>query len=389
MRSITAMTEPTPIRVASLLPVLGHPRDSKRISMLQSQNVEVEVAAFERSYHAGRMPACPITKLGFISHGRYGVRIFKFLRALPRLRGVIKRCDAVYASGPDMALAAIVASVGLGKPVILEIGDIRRLQVATGLAGKLMRCIDWIIARRCSLLISTARGFVDGYYRERLNSQIPVMILENKLDSVATPNLSNSSDLSSVLCRPIRIGWFGVLRCPWSWEILSRLAREFPDRFEVLIAGHPLDPADLPVRVAEVPGVRFIGEYRSPGDLPALYGQVDLVWAVYPGPDVTERHWRWALLASRSNRYYESCQLRRPIITLAESGDGEEVVRLDHGLALRSQRFEDIAAALLAVSPDDLLRWRSVLEGLPLSVHSYTDEAEILAATIRRIVVEY
>lgn len=374
-------------RVATLLPVLGHPRDSKRIAMLQSEGIEVEVAAFERDYHSGRLPSCPVTTLGRISHGKYAARALKFLRALPALRRVLGRCDVAYASGPDMALAAIVAGVGLGKPIVLEVGDIRRLQVAGGLPGKAMRAVDRFIASRCCLLVSTAPGFVEGYYRRRLRSSVPELILENKLDSCSGVDRFGPVPAAFARGRRIRIGWFGVLRCPWSWETLARLATEHPDRFEVVIAGHALDPKDLPRRAAAVPNVRYIGEYRSPQDLPGLYGQVDIVWTVYPGPEVTDPEWRWALLASRSNRYYESCQHRRPIITLADSGDGAEVIRLGHGFALRSQQYEDVAAALLGIGAADFARWSAVLDNLPVSTHSYTDEPRVLADRIRQAAI--
>jgi succinoglycan biosynthesis protein ExoL len=377
------MNDRRDVRVASLLPVLGHPRDSKRIAMLQAEGIQVEVAAFERDYHAGRMPHCPITKLGRISHGRYVTRAAKFLRALPALRRVLYRCDVAYASGPDMALAAIVAGIGLRKPVVLEIGDIRRLQVSRGIAGRVMRALDRFIASRCALLVSTAPEFVRGYYRERLGSTIPSMILENKLDSTIGPEHRDICPPAGHSGSPIRIGWFGVLRCPWSWETLARLAATHPDRFEIVIAGHPLDPRDLPSRAAAAPNVRYLGEYRSPGDLHSLYGQVDLVWTVYPGPEVTDPDWRWALLASRSNRYYESCRHKRPTVTLAESGDGAEVLRLGIGLALRSQCFSEIEAELLRVGPDDFRRWGAVLDALPPSAHSYADEAPALADLVR------
>jgi succinoglycan biosynthesis protein ExoL len=138
--------------------------------------------------------------------------------------------------------------------------------------------------------------------------------------------------------------------------------------------------------VANTPGMSYIGEYRSPDDLPALYGAVDMVWTVYPGPEVTNPAWRWALLVSRSNRFYESCFFGRPIITMADSGDGEEVARLGIGLCLTSQNLDSVAATLSMISTDRLRSWFDALKGLPLSVHSATDESARLANSIRRAV---
>ena len=76
------------LRVLCVLHVLGHPRDSKRITMLQQASFLVEAAYFDRDYHAGRLPTCQVTCLGKISHGNYFQRILKFIYTLPLLRQV-------------------------------------------------------------------------------------------------------------------------------------------------------------------------------------------------------------------------------------------------------------------------------------------------------------
>jgi succinoglycan biosynthesis protein ExoL len=376
-------------RVATLLPIVGHPRDSKRIAMLQAAGFSVEAAAFERLYHTGRMPSCDWTSLGFLHHGRYAERLLRLLRAVPIVRRIIRRSDLVYASGPDMALLGLLAGIGLNRPVVLEIGDIRRVQVARGIGGAIMRQLDRAIINRCGLLVSTAKGFVEGYYRAQLGSRIPVVYLENKLDQAARRKLDL---LPPVAPRPLLagrrlvIGWFGVLRCEWSWNVLAKIAREHGDRIEVIVAGHPLNPPDLPDRAKGVPNLRYLGEYRSPEDLPNLYGQVDLVWTVYPGPEEIEPAWRWALLVSRSNRFYESCFFRRPIITLHDSGDGEVAESLGVALCLRTQEESEIVDRILQVKDSDLQSWEETLAHLPESVHSYTTEGDELKIALNCLI---
>ena len=73
-------------KILSVLPLLGHPRDSKRITMLQQAGFTVEAVAFERDYHTGRMPDCKVESLGRIAHGRYLQRILKMVTALPAMR---------------------------------------------------------------------------------------------------------------------------------------------------------------------------------------------------------------------------------------------------------------------------------------------------------------
>ncbi|MCE2874128.1 MAG: hypothetical protein LW625_00600 [Planctomycetaceae bacterium] len=383
------MNAPT-LKILSLLPVLGHPRDSKRIAMLQAAGFELRVAAFERDYHNGRMPSCPVDSLGRIQHGQYLARAVKMLRALPALRRMLRATDVVWASGPDMALFGILAGFGLGKPVILEVGDIRRVQVCGGWKGWIGRALDRFIVRRSSLLVVTARGFAQEYYERRLGSRIPVLLMENKLDEAPLRAALKGSVPSPVAPldqsrRPLRIGYFGVLRCPWSWQVLKHVAQAMPDTVHVSLAGYCMDPPDLAEQARGVANVEYLGTYRSPEDLPRLYGSVDIVWACYPGPEVTDPAWRWALSVCRSNRFYESCFFQRPLVSMAESGDGAEVRRMDVGLLLTDQSEEGVLRAIQGIRPEDLARWAANLQQLPLGVGVYTDEVQQLQSAIRRI----
>lgn len=377
-----------PVRVVSVLPVLGHPRDSKRVSMLRQAGFDVSVAAFERAYHQGRMPDAPVTSLGRIEHGRYLRRAIRMIFALPKLRRALRGAHLAYASGQDMALFAIAASLGMGLPVVLEVGDIRHVQVARGFKGRIARMLDRLIVGRSRLLVVTAKGFAEGHYRDRLGSRIPWLLMENKLDeaplkaALSTPRSAAPPRREGV----VRIGYFGVIRCPWSWQALREVARRGNGRFEVVIAGFCMDPEDLPQQAGLEPRVSFHGSYRSPQDLPGLYESVDMVWACYPGPDREDPDWRWAQAICRSNRFYESCFFGKPLITLAESADGQEVERLGIGLALREQSIEAVWSTLDRVTEQELGVWRDRMARLPRSVGVYTDEPDRLRSALLTLV---
>ncbi|TRZ81748.1 MAG: hypothetical protein D4R92_01920 [Actinobacteria bacterium] len=378
------------MKVVSLLRVLGQPRDSKRISMLQEAGFTVEVGAFQRDYHSGRMPNCPVQSLGKIAHGHYLRRIGKIFAALPTLRHLIRESDLVYASGTDMAFAAIIAGFGLGKPIVLEVGDIRKVQVSSGVSGYVTRVLDRFIVNSCKLLVVTASGFVDGYYRKWLNSKTPTFVLENKLEEKSMSLLEQSDQAPLVsdpsLEKPLRIGYFGLLRSDWSWRVLEALAMAHPDDVKIVVAGFPMSQMDLPARAAKISNMEFRGEYQSPKDLPALYKSVDLVWACYPDPDEHDPNWLWAQSVCRSNRFYESCFFQRPIITIVGSGDAVEVERNGLGLLIRDQGTDAMIAAITGVSKQDLATWRRNFSLLPRSVYMYVSEVDDLKRNLEDIV---
>jgi succinoglycan biosynthesis protein ExoL len=296
------------------------------------------------------------------------------------------RNDLVYAFGPDMALLCLIAGCTLGKPVVLEIGDIRELQVADGIKGSIVRALDAYVARASRLLVSTAPGFIDEYYRKWLRVGTRALVLENKMEEVSDTSPSNStgSDESvgiPLVDRPLRIGYFGSLRDQWAWDVLEMLATTRPTQVEIVVAGFPIIPADLLKRVAKIANMAYLGEYRSPQDLPRLYGSIDMVWAGYPYTEAKRGNVRWA----RTNRFYESCFYQVPIVLRADCADAVEVERLGIGLVISETRVEAAVERLCAVGPYELASWRRNVLRLPKSTHTYTTETGELGRIIQEI----
>jgi succinoglycan biosynthesis protein ExoL len=182
-----------PLKILSVLQLLGHPRDSKRIAMLKQAGFEVEAAAFERDYHSGRLPDCPVETLGKISHGQYFKRLLKLPSVFLKLRRAMKRNQIVYASGQDMALMSLVSGVGLKRPVIVEVGDVREVLTADGIKGKIARTIEkWAIGA-CKLIVVTAPSFYNIYYRQWLKTSTPGLVIENKLENAFVNEVQSTS----------------------------------------------------------------------------------------------------------------------------------------------------------------------------------------------------
>ena len=374
------------LRILTVLPVLGQPRDSKRIDMLVSLGFDVSVAAFNRAYHSGRVPSRPTQIIGTISHGKYLQRIGRLITALPKLRRAMRDRDIVYASSPDMALLAMIAGVFMGKKFILEVGDVREIQTAEGLKGRLVRIVDRVLTNRCSLLVVTAVGFLDNYYRNWLRSDVPAIVVENKIEASLTsarPEAvrGNLPQGRPFIDRPLRIGYFGLLRCQWTWDVLKAFALKHPKDVEIVMAGYPMEPADIAEQAKSIPNVIYSGEYKSPNDLPRLYGAVDLVWACYKFIGPRDWNLKWA----RPNRFYESCYFGRPLISRLGSSDSKEVDRLKIGFNIRTHEISEVVAELDSITAEMVEQWRSNSISLPNSLFMYTDEAEKLKSHIEHL----
>ena len=373
-------------KILFLMQVIGHPRDSKRIKMLQDAGYHVDAAAFERDYRGGRPPSCGVAILGKLQHGKYFLRLFKFLKAVPAIRSALARCDVVYASGQDMAFLAFISGIGLGKPIAMEVGDLVRLQVRSGLRGNLVRTVDRWITAQYKLLVVISEGFLDVYYRKWLRLATPGLVIQNKLEwaqsnqkSRESPGRSNG--VRPLAGRPLKIGYFGLLRDAWSWQVLNGLVRTHPARFEVVFAGLPIVPPDLAEQVANTPGLTYLGEYRSPERLPEIYDAVDMIWACYPAMDEDDWNMRWG----RPNRFYESCYFRKPCFARAGSLFASDVERYEIGSVIDMEDVQETIEFIAKIGVEDYELWCLSMSALPPETYLYTNERKLLSSAIENL----
>ncbi len=348
---------------------------TKRVDMFRRGGFEVEVAAFERAYNQGFgcLPDCPVTRLGRIPAGRYFSRLLRVMLALRPVRAAVRRNRLVYAHSPEMGLLAVLAGAGLGRRVVLDIADIVKIQVSPGWVGRIGRRLERWMLKRCGLLVLTSEGY-RAYYRERLGSAAPIMVVENKLDPGGRP----AAPAAPPAGRPLRVGWFGRLRDEWTVRVLEALGRR-PENPVIVIAGTPMpNLGDFERRVAGNPRFDCRGGYDYPDDLSGLYGEVDVAMNTYP-PEVPSC---WA----RANRFYESCLHRRPQIARAGTLDGDSVARLGIGLVLDARDPDAAAAAIARISARDVARWQAALAAVPPSVYTFSGETDRLLDAVEGMI---
>ncbi|WP_028894689.1 hypothetical protein [Syntrophorhabdus aromaticivorans] len=354
--------------------------------MLQEEGFEVEALAFERKYHKGRLPSCAVTRIGAIEHGKYAARLLKFIKALPLIRSAISRNDFVYASGQDMAFLGFLAGLGLGKPIVMEVGDLVNIQLLPNIKGKIFRIFDRWITRRYALLVVISEGFLNEYYRKWLGLNIPGLVIQNKLESNSLQRLPISiadekQKDKPASEKPLRIGYFGLLRDLWSWQVLSTLAQQHPERYEIVLAGMPINPSNISELAEHFTNVKYIGEYRSPEGLPFIYQQIDMVWACYP--EIKEDDWnlRWG----RPNRFYESCFFKKPCFAREGSLFAEDVKSYNMGCLIRDVDVQKVVKQISSITYNEFKEWHEALLKLPQDVYLYEHEGHDLANEIRKL----
>ena len=265
---------------------LSDPAVQRRIRMLLAGGAAVTAIGFQRSSEpaAAAIEGIVSVDLGRTADGMLLRRGLSVAGTLARLGGIaehVRGANVILARNLEMLTLAIRARK-LHAPmaaVVYECLDIHRMLLSKRLEGRLLRSLETRLWREVNLLLTSSPAFVHNYFVPR-GFRSPIRVVENKvlmLDNVHEPD--RKRPLSGP---PWRIGWFGIIRCRRSLDILCSLARGAAGKIEIIIRGRPTKVVfhDLNELVARSPHVHFAGPYHNPADLPAIYGDVHFSWAI-------------------------------------------------------------------------------------------------------------
>jgi hypothetical protein len=359
-----------PTKICYFAHDLADPAVHRRVRMLIQGGASVTTIGFRR----GAEPVTviqgnPVIDLGRTVDGMLAKRALTVAQAFGKLKFLAEHlhgADIVLCRNLEMLVLATRAR-RLYAPVaalVYECLDIHHLLLSDGAFGAALRLLETRLWQNVGLLLTSSPAFIENYFRRR-GFAAPIRLVENKVLGFED-EYARSSMRSRPLGPPWRVGWFGMIRCRRSLDILSSIARAAGGSFEVVVRGQPSRAvfADFAADVANLPHVRYLGPYRNPDDLAGIYGEVHFTWAI----DYYESGENSAWLLP--NRIYEGCRYGAvPLAVegvetgkwLAGRGAGlvckEPVER--HLLAfvqnLRPSQFRDLAARVDALPHSDLV----------------------------------
>ena len=277
------------MKLAYLVHDLGDPAVERRVRQLRAGGVEVALAGFHR---AATPPATvagvPAVPMGRTENARLLRRVGTVLAAAARpgpWLEVLRGAEVVLARQLEMlSLGARARALAAPRAALVyECLDIHRLMLSPGPPGRLLRGLEGSLLRRTQLLLVSSPAFLENHFRRAYDRLPPSELVENRvLEEELAPEVLAGPPPPPAAGPPWRIGWFGVLRCRRSLEVLAGLARRHAGRVEVVLRGRPALDAlgDLDAVLAATPGMRFEGPYDRKRDLAAMYGAVHFTWAI-------------------------------------------------------------------------------------------------------------
>ena len=129
-------------------------------------------------------------------------------------------------------------------------------------------------------------------------------------------------------------------------------------------------------------GITYNGEFMWPVDLEKMYCSVDVVWGCYPYGDSAPGNWQWA----KTNRFYESCFFRKPLITLLNSADAAVVSKLNIGFSVDLSDINKTVEFLMSkLSKEYLASLTNNLGQVPEQSYLYMDDHDRLIKSIEMV----
>lgn len=369
-------------RILYLVHNLSDPAVARRLAMLRLGGAEVEIAGFRRAdAPLADLPAETVVELDITHDARMLQRLLATLKArygVKRWAKVLARPDVIIARNLEMlAVAEGLLSLWDEPPaMVYECLDIHRLMLRQDRLGRGMRAVEQRLMRRANLLITSSPAFLDRYFDEQ--GAPPALLIENKVFAPGHEAVGRNPALDGVE-GPVRLGWFGALRCAKSLEALDRVSRALDGKLEVSLRGRPAltEFADFHGVVTASPHMRFGGPYLYPDDLAAIYSDVHMVWAV----DFFEEGQNSAWLLP--NRIYEGCLNGAVPIALAGTETAAFIERHGLGVVIPDIEPQTLNTLFAGMTPE---RLRGLAQGVAgVARRAFRCEAEECVALVSRL----
>ncbi len=350
-------------------------------------------AAFQKAGHEviGYMPrrgaAKPVpwthVDLGETFDGAYWQRIKSIRSSLRILRDHkedLKRATILYARNLDMLALAVSLrrKLRLKTPIIYECLDVHHRLTGNALSAQTLRRVERALLRQASLVVISSPRFDTEHFRKYYPRLGRTFLIENRL--IDAPDLPpRPSSAISEATGPLRIGWFGNLRCRRSLDLLLNLARSYPHDVDITLRGYPARTV-IPNLEAELDGISnitFHGRYEAPKDLEAIYAEVDLVWAGDWYEDEANSVW---LLP---NRIYEGGYFGGPALAPAGTETARWIAENGVGLLLDPPVETTLPAAIsrLLGNRSEISDMRAKLLNAPRSL--FVEEPDLIDKMIQ------
>jgi hypothetical protein len=262
----------------------------KRIAALEANGRRVVGFTFVRRHQAERkdIPFDNVP-LGVTVDRNYVRRLLPLAVGLFAALGharTLRHAEVIQARNLDMmALAFFARLLARAKaPLVYEVLDVQPVMLAKGPLGFGARLLERRLLRAADLLVVSSPDFITRYFAPVQGYSAPWHLLENKISGSQLRSALKAPAVHEPALPPWVIGWFGVLRCARSLQILAAIAERMGTKVRIYIRGRvsheDIDETAFTRVVNRHPNMVYDGPYISPEELADIYAKVHFSWSI-------------------------------------------------------------------------------------------------------------
>jgi succinoglycan biosynthesis protein ExoL len=364
------------MRILFLFQVNSHARYLRRYRKLKNSFKSTLVFSFTRKFYK-TTENINFISLGELTNENYLQRTPKLIRSIFRLKKHVKKNDIIYTFGLDTFFIAYIASIMKFKKtrLIYEVGDIRKIFVDKGVIPWIYRQLEKIAIRKAFAIVVTSPLFISEYFRKIQGyKKDNIFLIENK------PEILDYHQSNEVYNRKnkIVIGYFGMIRCERSIEILSKIV-EKNNNFTLYIRGVINNEIVDKFSLNDRDNIIIGSEYESSKDLEHMYKNIDICWTAYPySKDLTGNQF-WAM----TTRFYEAGYFKTPIITRFDGAESSFVRSNKVGITINLSKIDESVQIIESLSKETILKMRRNYLNIEESYFIYNDEHEKIISYLK------
>jgi succinoglycan biosynthesis protein ExoL len=364
------------MRFIFFLPVLFDAHYKKRINKLEEAGINLKIIGFERNHYADKSWKYPTQSIGYIEHGKYLSRIPSFIKSIFIMHREVKEADVLYCFNIEtlfIGWLSLLFSSSQTK-LVYDVADIREIFVGSNLLSGILRKVESFLVKKTEVVVVTSPDYIEGYFHGVLGlHSSEFYVIENKLDA-NTPvkhNISLESGADVYDNNQVTIGYFGIIRCNHSLQVLNQLADKAAGKIKIYIRGIFMDTEKLKEIILQSNHVEFGGPFVSPVDLADMYKKIDISW-------LAQYHYKTNVKWARTNRFYQACFFECPMITQVGTQDYIQMKKFDIGCSVDLTKPDQAINELLNLSKVDIKKWKHNISNVPKTNYTYSDEHKLL-----------
>ena len=214
----------------------GESTIARRVRAFQQRYARVIGFMFQRERpRASAAPTWQNIDLGVTRDRNYIERLWRFPGALTKVisnRALLARCSVFYARNIDMLFIAATARALTRSraALVYEALDVPQPFIGNRASSRLLRWAERQLLRLCDLLVVSSPEHVYAYFLPTQRYTGRWQLLENKVGAGAIGADEPAVQVPLKAGPPWIIGFFNVLKCARSLEILRQAAAAIPDK---------------------------------------------------------------------------------------------------------------------------------------------------------------